>query len=125
MAFIYEQDLPQLQGKKLMIDTDVPPQYSAEEAAELNEFAETVKVTMVRATVGLLILKIFLHLGLQYVWNLLNILIFLIFMQMWLITLPVKARIFLKELKNLVLLEFIPYDELFGFLEEDSDPYET
>lgn len=80
---------------------------------------------MVRATAGLLILKIFLHLGLQYVWNLLNILIFLIYMQMWLITLPVKARIFLKELKNLVLLEFIPYDELFGFLEEDSGPYET
>ena len=81
---------------------------------------------MVRATIGLLILKIFLHLGLQYVWNLLNILIFLIFMQMWLITLPVKAHIFLKELKNLVLLEFIPYDELFGFLQEESGgPYET
>ena len=82
-------------------------------------------MAMVKITIGLLILKIFVHVGLQFVWNLLNILIFLIFMQMWLISLPVKARIFLQELKNLALLEFIPYEDLFGFLEEDSSPYET
>ena len=33
-------------------------------------------------------------------------------MQMWLIVLPNKARVFLKELKQLALCEFIPYEWL-------------
>ena len=41
-----------------------------------------------------------------------NLIQFLIFMQMWLISLPTKARIFLRELKQLALCEFIPYEWL-------------
>ena len=41
-------------------------------------------------------------------------------MQMWLVTLPGKARIFLRELKNLALLEFIPYNYLFGIETEEK-----
>ena len=33
---------------------------------------------------------------------------------MWLVTLPETARIFLRELKNLALLEFIPYEWIQG-----------
>ena len=43
-----------------------------------------------------------------------NLIQFLIFMQMWLISLPVHTRIFLSELKALALLEFIPYEWLSG-----------
>jgi len=35
-------------------------------------------------------------------------------MQMWLVTLPPKARAFLRELQVLALLEFIPYEWILG-----------
>ena len=60
-------------------------------------------------TVGVLILQCFLYLGIKYLWNFMNLLQFLIFMQMWLISLPTRARTFLRELQNLALLEFLPY----------------
>ena len=60
-------------------------------------------------TIGILLLQICLHFGLKYLWNIMNLIQFLIFMQMWLITLPSKTRIFLRELKQLALMEFIPY----------------
>ncbi len=59
-------------------------------------------------SVGLLILNLFLAMGLKYLWNLMNLLQFLIFMQMWQIKLPDFSRIILKELKSLAFLEFIP-----------------
>ena len=40
---------------------------------------------------------------------------------MWLITLPGKARIFLRQLKNLALLEFIPYHLIFGKDEKEEE----
>lgn len=49
-----------------------------------------------------------------------NLLQFLIFMQMWIVLLPGKAKIFLRELKNLALLEFIPYNWLFGIETEEK-----
>ena len=75
---------------------------------------------MASVTVGVLILQAFLYLGLKYLWNLMNLLQFLIFMQMWLVSLPGKARVFLFELKNLALLEFIPYDLIFGLETEEK-----
>ena len=54
--------------------------------------------TMAGITVGVLILQCFLYLGIKYLWNFMNLLQFLIFMQMWQITLPYKARVFLREL---------------------------
>jgi len=53
---------------------------------------------MAGITVGVLILQCFLYLGIKYLWNFMNLLQFLIFMQMWQITLPYKARVFLREL---------------------------
>ena len=39
---------------------------------------------------------------------------------MWLLTLPDNARIFLRELKNLALLEFIPYEWLMSKQESEQ-----
>ena len=36
-----------------------------------------------------------LYMGLKYLWNIMNLIQFLIFMQMWLVSLPSTARIFL------------------------------
>ena len=65
-------------------------------------------------TVGVLILQCFLYLGIKYLWNFMNLLQFLIFLQMWLITLPPKSSVFLREIKVLALLEFIPPEWLIG-----------
>jgi len=59
-------------------------------------------------SLGLLVLNLFLAMGLKFLWNLVNLLQFLIFMQMWQVKLPDFARIIFKELKNLAFLEFLP-----------------
>ena len=59
-------------------------------------------------SLGLIILQVFLAIGLKYLWNIMNLLQFLIFMQMWQIVLPPMTKIILAELKNIALLEFIP-----------------
>ena len=59
-------------------------------------------------TIGLIVLNLFLAMALKYLWNAMNILQFLIFMREWQIYLPAKAATFIKELRNLALLEFIP-----------------
>lgn len=59
----------------------------------------------------ILLLQVFLAMGLKYLWNIMNLLQFLIYMQMWLISLPPTTRIILRELKTLALLEFIPTDK--------------
>ena len=69
---------------------------SIQEIEELEEFSVTMAATMATVTVGMLIVQAFLYLGLKYLWNLMNLLQFLIFMQMWLVSLPGKARIFLR-----------------------------
>ena len=71
-------------------------------------------MTMTSITIGVLCVQVCLYMGLKYLWNIMNLIQFLIFMQMWLFSLPGTARIFLQELKNLALLEFIPYEWLQG-----------
>ena len=62
----------------------------------------------------MLCLQVCLYYGLKYLWNLMYLIQFLVFMQMWLTNLPHMAQVFLAELKNLALLEFIPYEWLSG-----------
>ena len=83
--------------------------------------SENVASSIAGMTVGVLVLQCFLYMGIKYLWNFMNLLQFLIFMQMWLISLPSKARIFLRELQNLALLEFIPYGWLIGSEEQISE----
>ena len=79
-------------------------------------------------TIGLIVLNLFLAMALKYLWNAMNILQFLIFMREWQIYLPPKAASFIKELRNLALLEFIPLKwfqnsvkTLFGMPIEDEE----
>lgn len=57
---------------------------------------------------GNLVLNIFLSFGLKFLWNFVNLLQFLVFMQLWKIYLPTQALALIKFLKNIALLEFIP-----------------
>ena len=55
-----------------------------------------------------LILNCFLYVGLKYLWNMVNLLQFEVFMLLWQISIPYKAEAFLKYIKLLALMEFIP-----------------
>jgi len=62
---------------------------------------------MVAVASGNLILNITLSYGLKYLWNMVNLLQFLVFIQQWKFSLPQNAHGFLKYLKSLALMEFI------------------
>ena len=55
-----------------------------------------------------LILNCILYVGLKYLWNMVNLLQFEVFMILWQIRIPYKAEAFLKYIKLLALMEFIP-----------------
>lgn len=81
---------------------------------QLQNLQESVAAVSTSITICMVALQSCLYMGLKYLWNIMNLVQFLIFMQMWLVSLPSSARIFLEELKNLALLEFIPYELISG-----------
>lgn len=46
--------------------------------------------------------------GLKFLWNVINLLQFLVFMQKWKIKIPYETMIWLKALRSITLFEFIP-----------------
>ena len=54
--------------------------------------------------------------GLKYLWKLVNLLQFTVFMSEWQLSYPNNSIAFLKYLKNLALMEFLPKDEIINFL---------
>ena len=49
-----------------------------------------------------------LYVGLKYLWNMVNLLQFEVFMLLWQVSIPYKAEAFLKYIKLLALMEFVP-----------------
>ena len=80
----------------------------------MTETGQALAVATTSITIGVLCLRLCLYFGLKYLWNIMNLIQYAIFMQMWLIAIPPTARIFMRELKALALLEFIPYSWLSG-----------
>ena len=56
---------------------------------------------------GNIALNVALSYGLKYLWNMLNLLQFLVFIDQWKFSLPFNADAFLKYLKSLALMEFV------------------
>ena len=52
--------------------------------------------------------------GLKYIWNIVNVLQFIIYMLRWEIDLPLLTEKYIASLKMLVLFEFIPTNEILG-----------
>ena len=79
-------------------------------------------------TISNLIINLVLAFGLKYLWNMVNLLQFVIFMRTWQILIPAETDIFLASLKSLALFEFLPTDEIIETLKEwvgiQSDPKE-
>jgi len=59
---------------------------------------------------GNLILNLVLGFGMKYLWNMVNLLQFVVYMRAWLILLPIKTDVFLGALKSLALFEFLSTD---------------
>ena len=67
---------------------------------------------MAAFALGNLILNVILAVGLKYLWNMVNLLQFVVFMRTWNCTIPIAADIFLEALKTLALFEFLPTDKI-------------
>jgi hypothetical protein len=63
---------------------------------------------------GNLVLNIVFAFSLKFLWGFVNMLQFLVFMQLWQIELPQNAKVVMKFLKSIALLEFIPTEQITG-----------
>ena len=71
--FMDAEDFTQLDDD-LEIQMLVQPQYTHEEIRKNKEMGEEVASTMAGITAGVLILQCFLYLGINYMWNFMNLL---------------------------------------------------
>ena len=67
---------------------------------------------MTAFALGNLVLNVILAVGLKYLWNMVNLLQFIVFMRYWGCTMPTETEIFLEALKTLALFEFLPTDQI-------------
>lgn len=67
---------------------------------------------MTAFALGNLVLNVILAVGLKYLWNMVNLLQFIVFMRNWGCTMPQETEIFLEALKTLALFEFLPTDQI-------------
>lgn len=81
---------------------------SEAELEQLKQTAKNVSDSVATMTWGLLILQTVLAFGLKYLWNIMNLLQFLIFMVLWPIRLPITTKLIINELRSIAFLEFIP-----------------
>ena len=50
--------------------------------------------------------------ALKYLWSMVGLFQFLVFVEKWQLSYPTNALVFLRNIKNLVLMEFIPTEEI-------------
>jgi len=110
-------DFEQLDAK-LKLDIPIVKQRTLEEQQRIETLKEETKSTMAAFAVGNLILNLFLAIGLKYLWNMVNLLQFIVFMRVWLVQIPIETDVFLESLKTLALFEFLPTDQIDDYFKE-------
>ena len=50
--------------------------------------------------------------ALKYLWNMVNLFQFLVFIEKWQLNYPPNAQAFLQNIKSLVLMEFVPTEDV-------------
>ena len=91
-----------------LFEVNLVPQVSTNDMAEIYGNEEKSKQAISVMSTTNLILNCFLYVGLKYLWNMVNLLQFEVFMILWQVRIPYKAEAFLKYIKLLALMEFIP-----------------
>lgn len=79
-----------------------------EEFKQLKQIAKNVSNSAATISWGLLALQFVLAFGLKYLWNIMNLLQFLIFMVLWPIRIPIVTKVVIREFRSIAFLEFIP-----------------
>ena len=77
---------------------------------ELKEFEEQVENAFKLTATFNLVLNLAMAFALKYLWNMVNILQFLVFIVNWQFNYPNNGEIFLRKVRYLVFMEFIPYE---------------
>ena len=90
------------------IEIDLIPQVSPGDMASILENEENAEQAINVVSTTNLLLNCFLYVGLKYLWNMVNLLQFEVFILLWQISIPYGAEAFLKYIKLLALMEFIP-----------------
>ena len=103
-----------------------------EELKELEELGDSLINGFAAFSIGNLVLNVFLSIGIKHLWKMVTLLQFVVFMRAWQVLLPAQADTFLKSLKSLALLEFLPTEnldkwlmDLFGIKYETEDGFEN
>ena len=124
-----KEDFSQLE-QNFEITIGIQPQMSMIKKVEMEEMKESLEDFMTNCSLVVFILQIVSSLGLKYLWNIMNLLQFLLYMQMWMIKLPPLTQTFLQELKAIAFMDFIPKKDIQNVikeklgLEEDSSDSE-
>ena len=110
------------------LSVKLPPQMSMEDFIELQVLEAQVDSPMTLFSTISLFSNVFLAYGLKYLWNMVNLLQFLVFFQYWKINIHASAQMFITQIRKLALFEFIDTSfftdwmkDLFGMSEEEIE----
>ena len=109
------QEFSQL-GQNLKINVGIQPQIERSMKEQLEILQKNCEEIMKDVSIAIILLQVFSSLGLKYLWNIMNLLQFLIYMRMWQIKLPPFTETIVKELKSLAFMDFIPKEKIQGHL---------
>ena len=97
----------------------------------IQEFEEKIKVGFSAAGVVNFFVSFAMAYALKYLWNMVNLFQFLVFVEKWQLNYPPNAKVFLQNIKSLVLMEFVPTEDVslwisdkLGLSECAEDDYE-
>lgn len=85
----------------------VPKQLDPIESLTYTEKVETAESAMTTVATGNMFVSIFLGASLKYLWNIINLIQFIVFFTDWNLSLPPKTEILIVQLRKLALLEFV------------------
>jgi len=83
----------------------------------LEAIEETMSVVLTTFSSVQIPITFFAIIALKYIWNLVNVLQFVVFTHYWNVNLPPNVEVVITKLKYVALGEFIPYDWLFSKVE--------
>ena len=103
-------------GVRIPLDTtlsqELEPQLTVEQQEEAAQLEGQLTSALVATSWTSVIIQFFLAYGLKYLWGIVNIMQFAVFLPMWTINYPTMVLAFLKAIKVIAFMEFLPTDWL-------------
>ena len=99
-----------------LLECEINRQMSSIQQDKLQQFEQRINNAIQAFSWTTFVGQLAMSYSLKYLWNTINILQFAVFISQWQLCLPNNGRNFLKLLKNLALMEFIPTDKIVDFI---------